>query len=188
MTLLFRDLIYHFNDEENTKLFTRKFKTFSLLQTMSNCSPTLGCWCSSVHKGRSTSKDFTICTIVNHPKNIVSYVLGGVDHLHSTTCCKLAKGVSPFPRGQRSCTSWQVYCISSCWPGKLWITLLCSTNLDNKFGMNTVWHNIVNQIMKHVLFVCKHITSCKPKSFGGKSSYKLIIKSTLYLRWAKNKK
>lgn len=103
---------------------------------------------------------------------------------------KLLKEPCPFSKPQRSWTSQLTYCISSCWPGKKseLITLLCSINLDNKLGTNTVWHNSVNQTKKQAPFVCKHLTFCKPKSFNGKKKcYKLIIEPTLDMRWTKTK-
>lgn len=84
MTLSFRDVMYHFNDELKSKLFTRKSLS---PPSLSNCSRKLGCWCSSVPKGRSGS--VTVCTVMKHPQNTLSYVLGGADNTHSSTLCKV---------------------------------------------------------------------------------------------------
>lgn len=125
-------------------------------------------------------------TIMNYPRNSELHAWW-VDHPHSTISCKVFRFKTsqrrfPLPRAQRSWISQQVYCISSCWPGQVWIPLFCSINLDNKLGMDTVWHKSVNQTKKQALFVCKHTTFCKPKSFSRKRDYKLIIKSTLDVR------
>lgn len=84
MTLSFKDFMYHFNDEEKSNLFIRKLLSPFFTQPVQLLPKD-----RMLMLGRSGSEDVTVCTVMKHPQNTLSYVLGGAHNPHSSTLCKV---------------------------------------------------------------------------------------------------